>query len=209
MLRFNRNFVVVSHYTRTMLKKLTKTNNVIVSYNGFTNQKLTRCDKLFDFLFVTSGEKHKRDYKTIIAILNKYKNIKIAICTSNDLLKQKFNNYDNITFFSNLNENELINLYSISKTYVNNSKIEGFGMPIIEALYCGCSLLLSKIPVYIEILSYYEEINNRVYYIKNMRDSIIIPNINLNMKNKPLKIVEQFNWACIYNKLVADLGHKI
>lgn len=205
LLRFIKNFVVVSHYTKNMIKKLTVTKKIIISYNGFVPVEISDQQKTFDFLFVTSGENHKRDYSTVLSVLDKYKGSQIAICSDNKFLKEKLSYNKNITFFYNLNETQLVQLYSKSKVYVNNSKIEGFGMPLIEALYCGCTILVSRIPVYIELLNYFDGIDDRVHFIKNKSNCILLPNINLNLHFNSVKINREFNWSFIYSKLVKDL----
>ena len=205
LLRSFRNFVVVSHYTENILKKLTLTNKVVVSYNGFVPIQVSDEQKMFDFLFVTSGDHHKRDYPTVLELLDKYNGSQIAICSANKFLKDRLAHHKDITFFDHLNETQLVRLYSKSKIYVNNSKIEGFGMPLIEALYCGCGILISRIPVYIELLNHFDDIADRVHFIKNKSNGILLPNINLNYHYNSVKINEKFNWSLIYSKLIKDL----
>lgn len=56
----------------------------------------------------------------------------------------------NVVFTGYLSNAELIKLYQESSLFVSLSYDEGFGIPALEALYCGCPVLLSDIPVYRE-----------------------------------------------------------
>jgi glycosyltransferase involved in cell wall biosynthesis len=51
-----------------------------------------------------------------------------------------------------LTENELINLYRTSLYYWQLSFVEGFGLPLIEALSENCRIICSDIPIFREIL---------------------------------------------------------
>ncbi len=56
----------------------------------------------------------------------------------------------NITFTGYVSNAELIQLYHEAELFVSLSLDEGFGIPVLEALYCNCPVLLSDIDVYRE-----------------------------------------------------------
>jgi glycosyltransferase involved in cell wall biosynthesis len=58
--------------------------------------------------------------------------------------------HSNISFTGYLNNDELYRLYHEACLFVSFSLDEGFGIPVLEALYCGCPVLLSDIHVYKE-----------------------------------------------------------
>ena len=68
----------------------------------------------------------------------------------------------------------------------------------------GC-LQTPAIPVYIELLNYFDGIDDRVHFIINKSNAILLPNINLNLDFNSVKINREFNWSFIYSKLVKDL----
>lgn len=57
----------------------------------------------------------------------------------------------NVYFFGKANNEELINLYSFAKCLVSASLMEGFGLPNMEAVYCGCLPVVSDIPAFREV----------------------------------------------------------
>ena len=58
----------------------------------------------------------------------------------------------NIIFFGLANDEQLINLYSHAIALVFPSRMEGFGLPALEALALGCPVIVSDIPVFHEVL---------------------------------------------------------
>jgi glycosyltransferase involved in cell wall biosynthesis len=61
--------------------------------------------------------------------------------------------HPDILFTGYLSNNELYKLYHEAALFVSLSLDEGFGIPVLEALQCGCPVLLSDIDVYRECFS--------------------------------------------------------
>ncbi len=53
--------------------------------------------------------------------------------------------------FHDLNDDEVAHCYRHARANISASSIEGFGLPIVEALSMGCRVWLSDIPVYREV----------------------------------------------------------
>jgi alpha-1,3-rhamnosyl/mannosyltransferase len=53
---------------------------------------------------------------------------------------------DRVLLFSNVNDQQLCDLYNQARAFVYPSHYEGFGIPLLEAIACGCPLLASNIP---------------------------------------------------------------
>ena len=56
------------------------------------------------------------------------------------------------------------------------SHSEGFGQNYIEALMCGCVVLSSKIPVFLEFSSYYPELKKLQFNVSNQKELAIAIN---------------------------------
>jgi glycosyltransferase involved in cell wall biosynthesis len=54
----------------------------------------------------------------------------------------------NIRFVGYLSDEDLGALYGSAKAFISVSLAEGFGIPVVEAMACGCPLIISDIPVY-------------------------------------------------------------
>ncbi|MFC1626000.1 glycosyltransferase family 4 protein [Patescibacteria group bacterium] len=70
-------------------------------------------------------------------------------------------------------DKELVAIYNLASVYVQPSLYEGFGLPVLEALACGCSVVASKIQAHVEIaqqaVSYFNpsDLKDMVKNIKN------------------------------------------
>ena len=62
-----------------------------------------------------------------------------------------FREHSSISFLGRCEDKELIQLYNRALFYCSMSFYEGFGLPTLEAMACGCPLLLSDIPPHREV----------------------------------------------------------
>ena len=58
---------------------------------------------------------------------------------------------ENIQFLGRVSDDELVRLYNQAACFVFPSLYEGFGLPPLEAMACGCPVLVSDIPVEREV----------------------------------------------------------
>ena len=58
---------------------------------------------------------------------------------------------ENIKFLGRVSDDELIRLYQTASCFIFPSIYEGFGLPPLEAMACGCPVLVSDIPVEREV----------------------------------------------------------
>jgi len=61
------------------------------------------------------------------------------------------NQGDNIRYLGRVSDEELVRLYNQAVCFIFPSLYEGFGLPPIEAMSCGCPVLVSDIPVLHEV----------------------------------------------------------
>ena len=111
----------------------------------------------------------------------------------------KFNVLDNIKLIVKNDDATLKFLYSKAALLAVTSELEGFGLPILEALKNNCKVLASNIPVFKEIgkeyINYFEKnnVDSLIYELERNIDSII------DSKNQ-LKHVENFKWSLCAKK---------
>ena len=58
---------------------------------------------------------------------------------------------DKIQLYSRISDKELAQLYNRASAFIYPSLYEGFGLPLLEAMSCGCPIIASKIPTTVEI----------------------------------------------------------
>ncbi len=103
----------------------------------------------------------------------------------------------NILKLGYVNENDLPALYSGATGFISPSFYEGFSLPIIEAMACGCPVITSKISTMLEItdkaallVSPYNtvEISQALYLLAFNKK------LCLDLKKKGLKNIKKYNW---------------
>ncbi len=70
-------------------------------------------------------------------------------------LKSRINNFgleDRIHRLANVSLDDLVAIYNLADIYIQPSYAEGFGLPILEAMSCGCPVIASNIESHLEIL---------------------------------------------------------
>ena len=60
-------------------------------------------------------------------------------------------NSPQVIFTGRLDNQELLNLYRAAHAFVSPSVYEGFGLPPLEAMACGCPCVISDIPAHREV----------------------------------------------------------
>ena len=186
-------------------------NKVSVIYNAVSfNDNIDKIDneKSNYILFVGSISKRKNLDNLIKAfLLINDSNLKLKIVgTEFKHLNSEGNNYnENIEFLGNIENNQLIELYSNARMLVFPSFYEGFGIPPLEAMYFNCPVILSDIPVLKEIYG-----NSVLYFdpysivdIKNCILKILNDDI---LRKKIIKLgsqkINKYSWKESSNKLI-------
>ena len=78
---------------------------------------------------------------------------------------------DTIRFLGRVSDEELVRLYNQATCFIFPSIYEGFGLPTIEAMKCGCPVLVSDIPVLREVCGE-AAIYFNPYHIEEIRNTI-------------------------------------
>lgn len=119
--------------------------------------------------------------------------------------KIKLSKIEGIEFLGEKEDEELIKLYNQASLFVFPSLYEGFGLPVLEAMACGCPVVASKIPsleeIYGDAVVYVdpydpESIANGM--IKILTDE----NLQKELIKKGLEKVKQFGWDKTANEIL-------
>ncbi|WP_295768811.1 glycosyltransferase family 1 protein [uncultured Mucilaginibacter sp.] len=166
ILRTSKYIITVSEFAKAEIFKYVKgigTNTIEVIYNAcaevFRNDSFPD-NKNFNskiLLFVGSIEPRK-NLDNLLAAFAKIEDPEARLIIVGKQNTKMFNHVnlkldsDNrILWKHSCKDEELKELYISAKALVNPSLYEGFGVPLIEAASNACLLLLSKIPVFIEV----------------------------------------------------------
>lgn len=116
---------------------------------------------------------------------------------------------DHIQFLGRVSDEELVRLYNQAACFVFPSLYEGFGLPPLEAMACGCSVLVSDIPVEREVCGdaalYFNPLDphNILHTITQyLNDADVIKE---KMRQKGFENITRFSWEksakCLIKKL--------
>lgn len=158
------NILTVSEFTKSQLISFCKIKpeKIFVSYNGIEEENRMYKKRDIDFLYIATFEKRKNHNNLIRAFYSYVNKINSNACMyliGRDLgckenIKNLVDELDlthSIIFLESVTEGELSDLYERTRTFVSPSLYEGFGMPIVEAMYFGCNIACSDIDVFREI----------------------------------------------------------
>jgi glycosyltransferase involved in cell wall biosynthesis len=135
-----------------------KPERLLVSYNGIDDIWLTRPKatgpKQFDLLYVSNFARHKGHLRLLACLRDK--GLRIALVGGDLGTKAETRTYAeaeglDVTFFSNLSTEALIDLYDTAKVFAFPSELEGFGIPFLEARARGLPVVASNLTVFHEL----------------------------------------------------------
>lgn len=220
-----KHIITVSEFSKKeIITKLNlKEGEITVIYNGLSRN-------LISFKKHNSNISHKENIIICVGSFNPRKNLEPLINTFSKLnladyqlliVGGKDNNFnnegtnqfpENIKMLGYINDDELFKLYQKSQLLIYPSLYEGFGIPIIEALYFGCPVLVSNLVLYKELFSSYDlnyiKGDHKEYYTKELKN--ILHN-QTSQTNTSHKIKEEFSYeqsAFKLNDLIEKLQYK-
>ena len=178
--------------------------------NFLSNVKKQKPDAFYKYqylLYVGNDYQHK-NLETLISAFGKYfkdSELKLILVGGDDFFYSRLKQFvstlgleQQIIFYGKADDKELVNLYSNARLFVFPSLMEGFGLPNLEALVCGCLPVVSDIPVFREIWQ-----DKLTYFNPHDIDSIgqvILSALEINSSDynkqveKAKAIVDKFRW---------------
>jgi glycosyltransferase involved in cell wall biosynthesis len=133
-----------------------------VNYIYRTNTKRARLVKDKYLFSITTHPQRKNIYGVLEALatnehLRKYRYVIAGLIPNANLvqLKERISNLGLtkiVIVYGYASEEELISLYQNAEIFVYPSFYEGFGLPVIEAMSCGCPVIVSNNSSLIEVI---------------------------------------------------------
>ncbi|BDU91054.1 glycosyltransferase family 4 protein [Clostridium perfringens] len=209
-------FTVSNFSKKEILKWLKcKDEKIIVTYNGI-DEKFRRINDLNllnlikekynlpeKFVLYIGNQKPHKNLETLIkAMVNV--NSKLVIngkpCVRIQNLIKELNIEEKIEFIGYVDDNDLPLIYNLASVFVFPSLYEGFGLPAIEAMTCGCQTIVANSEALIEVTD-----GNAILFDKlNHLDLSNKINVTLNHYNV-VKFENKFSWNTMVYKTLKEL----
>ena len=151
-------------------------NNSLLIPNMYKLNKKAFFKKKDHFLFIGRDEPRKnfKLYKKL-SLVEKFNHIKFSAITN------KTKNYKNISVYSNITDQEKLDLLKKTDIYIAvNKKNESFGITLLEAINNGNIAVCTDLPFFINVLG-----DSGIYFKNNNLSSLI--NVLTNLKNQNLE----------------------
>lgn len=212
MIRKAHHIITVSEESkRKIIKKFGKKNNISVIPNSIdiSDKSLNPPWHEREYFLNVGGD---APHKNTAFLIHGYSNLNAAIKEKfplkivgisnvgsrrhyNNLIRS-LNEQNNIILEPYLDKEELVKLYQKAKLFVFPSLLEGFGIPLLEAMKYGCTILCSNVN------SMYEVCGNAAYYfdplsLEDFKEKVLeaINNVNEvpDMVSKAAKRLENYS----------------
>ncbi len=209
-----KNIVVPSNFTKNQLIKYLSINsdNIYVipniinflkkkpKYNSKFQNLKKNLKKIKTVMCVTSNETRK-NLKLLYKIIRKSKNINFVIVgnINNNL------NLNNVFYFRNISDENLIYLFKISKVFLDVSLYEGFGRTLVEAQYFKLKVVCFDTETNKEILSNTATLINKNTKIKKIIN-YLNTNSSSNQKLRFFKNSKKYSQISVYKKFKKEIN---
>lgn len=133
-------------------------------------------------------ERLRREFPLLLAGASGWKN---------ESLFQKLKSL-RIRYLGHLPDGTLVGLYNLATLFLYPSLYEGFGFPPLEAMACGCPVLVSDIPVFKEVYGeapfYYSPPEDPLSLAKVLQNLLENPSLLQEKKALVRKQAQLYNW---------------
>jgi len=120
-----------------------------------------------------------------------------------NLLEQDHYLKENVLFKSGIPDAEMPIFYNLASVFAFPSLYEGFGFPPVEAMACGCPIILSNIEVLKEIneeAALYVNPLNPDDISEKIHNLLSNNNLRMQLQQKGFKRAKRFNWESAAKK---------
>jgi glycosyltransferase involved in cell wall biosynthesis len=208
IIKGSKNIITVSDFSLMEISKYYNLDpkKISVVYNSVTNEikkiKNTSTGRSKDYLLAVSSQNFHKNFHTLIQAFSNYTgNLNLKIIGDK---AQAFSGVENICsderiqFLGRVSDEELSALYTNAFGFIFPSLYEGFGIPPLEAQYCGCPVISSNRASMPEVLG-----DSVLYFNPESKDEIILAILEIEnnkivrdqLIEKGFSNIRRFSWT--------------
>jgi glycosyltransferase involved in cell wall biosynthesis len=194
-----------------------RADKVVRSYNGIDSAhgvKFQDTERNIDLLYVSTFEARKNHKALLQALALIDQPLKVTFIGRDHGLRPAMKELANaihkktgtaFDFIDRIDEQDLVGIYQRTRTYVCPSVLEGFGMPLVEALAANCRIACSDIPVFREVCQ-----EHALYFDPHDPDDMagcLRKSLAMSPPTNAQQYAEKFSWDTITDDLLRDIGY--
>lgn len=153
------------------------------------------------YYFTLGGEAPSKNTEILLKIFSENNSRTLIVAgikqLENSVLYNKYKDFSNIKFVPYIEQPDLVGIYKNAKAFIFPSLYEGFGIPLLEAMKCNCSIICSDTTCLPEVAG-----ETALYFnprnINSILEKINLLENNSNVKSELLKNekiqVKKFSW---------------
>lgn len=218
IIKTSRAILTVSEFSKSEILKYYKPNpsKLHVIYNAVTKMPVNNIsvDNHEKYILTVGSLDPRKNFKTLIQAFSndELKHVELRIVgASNKVfgeLGYNVQDFPNVKFLGRISEEELKTQYYNALLFILPSLYEGFGIPPLEALYSGCDIAISDIPVFREIFG-----NAAIYFNPNDAKDIsakIAKYLRGEIKIKQVektKVQNKYSWEFSAHKILSLISN--
>lgn len=182
-------------------------NKIHVTYNGIDHIKNLEVDEgIIDredlkekkYVLAVSSMNPSKNFSLVLDVARLMPDVEFIIAGGSNTKVFKSAGLDvpcNARFIGYVSDEELMALYRYASVFVYPSLYEGFGIPPLEAMMCGCPAVVSDIEVFHEI--YGDSVEYCDCYSVNLWANLLNEIVNKNIEIKSNKCCHKYTWAIV------------
>lgn len=228
--------ITVSEFSKSEILKYTNIphHKISVAYNGYDTQKFKRNGTIDTngkqpyILYVGNVKPHK-NLGLLIEALHILKNEsrldvslmivgkKDGFITGDDSIAQQIDTYklsNDVLFTGRIDDTQLVDTYQHAQLLVFPSKYEGFGLPPLEAMACGCPSIVSDIAVFRELYQQsviYTPLDDSKSLAENIKNTLDNTTLLNDLKGSFPETLNKYSWKKsqeIHLEVIEKIFHK-
>ena len=160
--RTSRHIITVSQFSKQEIMRFypfVKENKISVVYSAVDTDRFQRLPTVPSpeqpFALAVSSIDPRKNFPMLVEAFKGIENCRLYIVGKQNHVFSQQNGLDekmsNVKFLGSVSDEELRLLYNQAVCFIFPSIYEGFGLPPLEAMTCGCPVLASDIPVFREV----------------------------------------------------------
>lgn len=193
--------ISVSDETKNDLMNIFKipSSEIKVIHSGVSEKFKFLEKEMKDYYICFFRKEPWKNYETVINLFNKY-NFPYRLI----VIGKRFNAKKNIEFIGDVTDDQLVELYNSAIGLLYFSAYEGFGLPILEAMACGCPVVTSTSDIMPKITT--EEalkvdIENDESIIDTLNNLFVNKNFRQKIIRSGLQYSKRFSWGKCANEI--------